>query len=118
MWSATTGISAYDRAAAIRALADPRSSSQDFTQPGRVFPLAAVEGGVLARPGHTEASVELAVAAGAGPAAVICEIAAADGSMARLPALMGFAKEHGLLCVSIEDLIDIIELILSRCGAR
>jgi 3,4-dihydroxy 2-butanone 4-phosphate synthase/GTP cyclohydrolase II len=104
-WDATTGISAADRAAAIRALADPASTAADFTQPGHVFPLAYTEGGVLTRAGHTEASVDLAIEAGLEPAAVICEIADRDGSMARVPALMALAERHGLCCVSIEDLI-------------
>jgi 3,4-dihydroxy 2-butanone 4-phosphate synthase/GTP cyclohydrolase II len=101
----TTGISASDRARTIRALADPDSTPDDFTQPGHVFPLACRPGGVLKRAGHTEASVDLAVLAGLGPAAVICEIAGSDGEMARLPALLEFAERHGLLVVAISDLI-------------
>jgi 3,4-dihydroxy 2-butanone 4-phosphate synthase/GTP cyclohydrolase II len=101
----TTGISASDRAATIRALADGESDRSDFTQPGHVFPLAYREGGVLKRAGHTEASVDLAALAGLSPTAVICEIAETDGEMARMPSLMSFAEEHGLLVVAISDLI-------------
>jgi 3,4-dihydroxy 2-butanone 4-phosphate synthase/GTP cyclohydrolase II len=101
----TTGISATDRANTIRALADPSSTAEDFTRPGHVFPLASRPGGVLRRAGHTEASVDLARLAGLSPAAVICEIAREDGEMARLPALLAFAREHGLLVAAISDLI-------------
>jgi 3,4-dihydroxy 2-butanone 4-phosphate synthase/GTP cyclohydrolase II len=102
---ATTGISAADRAATLAALADPASSAADFTRPGHIFPLAARAGGVLRRAGHTEAAVDLAQLAGLRPAGVICEIMAADGRMARLPDLLAFAAEHGLLVVAISDLI-------------
>ncbi|KRV50430.1 3,4-dihydroxy-2-butanone 4-phosphate synthase [Wenjunlia vitaminophila] len=101
----TTGISAADRAHTARALADPESVPGDFVRPGHVFPLRAREGGVLARDGHTEAGIDLARLAGLHPAAVICEIANADGTMARLPELVPFARRHGLAIVSIEDLI-------------
>jgi 3,4-dihydroxy 2-butanone 4-phosphate synthase / GTP cyclohydrolase II len=100
-----TGISAADRAATIAALADPDSRSTDFVKPGHVFPLAYREGGVLRRAGHTEASVDLLELAGLRPVAVICEISASDGSMARLPDLLTFAHEHELLVVAISDLI-------------
>jgi 3,4-dihydroxy 2-butanone 4-phosphate synthase/GTP cyclohydrolase II len=96
----TTGISAADRAHTIRALADPRSRGTDFTQPGHVFPLACREGGVLKRAGHTEASVDLCRMAGLSGTAVICEIAGADGEMARLPQLLEFAQRHKLLVVA------------------
>jgi 3,4-dihydroxy 2-butanone 4-phosphate synthase/GTP cyclohydrolase II len=102
---ATTGISASDRANTIAALADPGSRADDFTRPGHVFPLASREGGVLKRAGHTEASVDLARLAGLRPAGVLCEIAGADGEMARLPRLVEFARKHGLLVISISDLI-------------
>jgi 3,4-dihydroxy 2-butanone 4-phosphate synthase/GTP cyclohydrolase II len=102
---ATTGISAADRAATLAALADPASTPADFTRPGHIFPLAARSGGVLRRAGHTEAAVDLAELAGLRPAGVICEIMAADGRMARLPDLLAFAAEHGLLVVAISDLI-------------
>jgi 3,4-dihydroxy 2-butanone 4-phosphate synthase/GTP cyclohydrolase II len=101
----TTGISAADRAATVAALASPHSAPRDFTRPGHIFPLAARRGGVLRRAGHTEAAVDLAALAGLRPAGVICEIMAADGRMARLPALLDFAAEHGLLVVAISDLI-------------
>jgi 3,4-dihydroxy 2-butanone 4-phosphate synthase/GTP cyclohydrolase II len=102
---ATTGISASDRASTIAQLADPASVGDDFTQPGHVFPLAYADGGVLRRAGHTEASVDLARLAGARAAGVLCEIAGADGEMARLPALLEFAERHRLLVVAISDLI-------------
>jgi 3,4-dihydroxy 2-butanone 4-phosphate synthase / GTP cyclohydrolase II len=102
---ATTGISAADRAATIAALASPGSRPQNFTRPGHVFPLASRPGGVLRRPGHTEAAVDLATLAGLRPAGVICEIIAGNGQMARLPELLDFAGEHGLVVVAISDLI-------------
>jgi 3,4-dihydroxy 2-butanone 4-phosphate synthase/GTP cyclohydrolase II len=102
---ATTGISAADRAATIAALAAPESRPDDFTRPGHVFPLASRPGGVLRRPGHTEAAVDLATLAGLRPAGVICEIIADNGEMARLPELLDFAEEHGLVVVTISDLI-------------
>lgn len=101
-----TGISANDRATTIRALADPRAEAADFARPGHVFPLRAHPGGVLERPGHTEAAVDLARLAGRRPCGVICEICRDDGSMARLPDLEAFAAEHGLPLITIADLID------------
>jgi 3,4-dihydroxy 2-butanone 4-phosphate synthase/GTP cyclohydrolase II len=101
----TTGISAADRAHTIALLADPATGAQDVVRPGHVFPLRAKEGGVLRRPGHTEAAVDLARMAGLRPAGVICEIVKADGTMARLPDLRPFAAEHGLTLVTIADLI-------------
>jgi 3,4-dihydroxy 2-butanone 4-phosphate synthase/GTP cyclohydrolase II len=101
----TTGISAADRAATIRLLAEPASVAGDFVRPGHVFPLRARPGGVLVRPGHTEAGVDLARLAGLRPAAAIVEIALEDGTMARLPELVPFARKHGLAIISIEDLI-------------
>ncbi|WP_239313929.1 MULTISPECIES: bifunctional 3,4-dihydroxy-2-butanone-4-phosphate synthase/GTP cyclohydrolase II [unclassified Frankia] len=101
----TTGISAADRARTIRLLADPATTAADLTKPGHVFPLRAKAGGVLRRPGHTEAAVDLARLAGLRPAGAICEIVNDDGSMARLPELMKFAAEHGLLVISIADLV-------------
>ena len=101
----TTGISAADRARTITMLADPDSSPFDLVRPGHVFPLRAKPGGVLRRPGHTEAAVDLARLAGLRPAGVICEIVQEDGTMARLPELKVFAKEHGLALISIADLI-------------
>ncbi len=101
----TTGISAADRARTIKMLADPDSSPFDLVRPGHVFPLRAKPGGVLRRPGHTEAAVDLARLAGLRPAGVICEIVQEDGTMARLPELKVFAKEHGLALISIAALI-------------
>ncbi|MEY3493477.1 MAG: hypothetical protein RL413_895 [Actinomycetota bacterium] len=101
----TTGISASDRAATLRALADPNAGFAAFARPGHIFPLRAREGGVLKRAGHTEAAVDLARMAGLEPAGVICEITNEDGTMSRLPQLVEFAKEHGLLLSSIAELI-------------
>ncbi len=101
----TTGISAHDRAATIRALIDPATRPDDLRRPGHVFPIRSAGGGVLHRAGHTEASVELTRAAGLYPAGVICEIMHPDGTMARLPELERFARRHGLLLASIADLI-------------
>jgi 3,4-dihydroxy 2-butanone 4-phosphate synthase/GTP cyclohydrolase II len=102
----TTGTSAYDRAATVRAVCDPNTRPADIQMPGHVFPLRAQEGGVLKRAGHTEAAVDLASMAGLLPAGVICEVMHADGSMARLPELRRVAREHGLKLISIADLID------------
>jgi len=102
----TTGISADDRAATIRALIDPRTRPADLNRPGHIFPLRARAGGVLKRAGHTEATIDLCRAAGLSPAGVLCEITSADkASMARLPDLERFAEEHGLVLVSIADII-------------
>jgi len=101
----TTGISAADRARTIALLADPATTSYDLVRPGHVFPLRAKPGGVLRRPGHTEAAVDLARLAGLRPAGVICEIVQEDGTMARLPDLRVFAQRHGLALISIADLI-------------
>ncbi|MFP4686580.1 MAG: bifunctional 3,4-dihydroxy-2-butanone-4-phosphate synthase/GTP cyclohydrolase II, partial [bacterium] len=101
----TTGISAQDRALTIQKAVDPASGPQDFQRPGHVFPLRAVEGGVLKRAGHTEAAVDLARLAGLRPAGVICEIMNDDGTMARLPQLEEFADKHGLDIITIENLI-------------
>lgn len=102
---ATTGTSAYDRAQTILAALDPFARPADLARPGHVFPLRACQGGVLARPGHTEASVDLARMAGLAPAGVICEIMNRDGSMARLPELTRFAKRHNLKMLSVAELI-------------
>ena len=101
----TTGISAADRAATVQALLDPDTKPWDLARPGHVFPLRYVDGGVLRRAGHTEASVDLARLAGLYPAGVLCEVVNEDGTMARMPDLVEFAEEHGLLIVSIGDLI-------------
>lgn len=101
----TTGISAHDRAATIRALVDPSARPEDFARPGHVFPLVAKSGGVLRRAGHTEAAVDLAQLAGLAPVGVLCEVLDEDGSMARLPRLREIAAELGLKMVTIADLI-------------
>ena len=101
----TTGISAADRAVTVQALIDPGSRPEDLLRPGHTFPLRARNGGVLKRAGHTEASVDLARLAGLIPAAVICEVMDADGSMARLPRLVEVGREHGLTIVTVRDLI-------------
>jgi 3,4-dihydroxy 2-butanone 4-phosphate synthase/GTP cyclohydrolase II len=101
----TTGISAADRARTIQVAADPGSTSADLVRPGHVFPLRAMAGGVLRRAGHTEGAVDLARLAEERPAAVVCEIMNSDGSMARMPDLLKMADEHGLLVVTVADLI-------------
>ena len=102
----TTGISASDRAATLRALADPKIIHSAFARPGHIFPLRARDGGVLKRAGHTEAAVDLARLAGCEPAGIICEIQNDDGTMSRVPELKKFAKQHGLLISSIARLIE------------
>ncbi len=102
----TTGISAFDRARTIEVLINPQSKPQDLIRPGHVFPLEAKEGGVLQRAGHTEAAVDLAKLAGLYPAGVICEIIREDGSMARLPHLIDFAKKHNSKICTIASLIE------------
>ena len=101
----STGISAYDRAATILAAIDPASRPGDFARPGHVQPLRAQAGGVLVRAGQTEAAVDLARIAGLYPSGVICEIMNEDGTMARVPELTKFARKHGLLMITIADLI-------------
>ena len=101
----TTGISAFDRAKTISVLADPLSKSSDLTRPGHIFPLRAKNGGVLVRQGQTEGSVDLMRLAGLNHAGVICEIMNDDGTMARMPRLIVFAKEHNLKIVTTADLI-------------
>ena len=102
----STGISAADRARTVQVAVAPNSRPQDLVQPGHVFPLQAVEGGVLMRAGHTEAGCDLARMAGCSPSSVICEIMKDDGTMARLPDLQLFAAEHGLKIGTIADLIE------------
>ncbi|MEN9912559.1 MAG: 3,4-dihydroxy-2-butanone-4-phosphate synthase [Pseudomonadota bacterium] len=102
----TTGISAQDRAVTILAAVAKHAKSTDIVQPGHIFPLKAVNGGVLVRAGHTEAGCDLARMAGSSPAAVICEILNDDGTMARLPDLLSFAAEHNLKIGTIADLIE------------
>ena len=101
----TTGISAEDRAATIKAMIDPATRPSEMARPGHVFPLRYCDGGVLRRPGHTEAAVDFARLAGLYPAGVLCEIVNDDGTMARGADLDVFAKEHGILLVTIDDLI-------------
>ncbi len=101
----STGISAADRARTVRAATAKHAKASDIVQPGHIFPVMAQNGGVLVRAGHTEAGCDLAEAAGLTPAAVICEIMNPDGSMARLPELLAFAKTHGLKIGTIADLI-------------
>ena len=101
----TTGISAADRSQTVRAAVRADARPTDIVQPGHIFPLMAQNGGVLVRAGHTEAGCDFAGLAGCGPAAVICEILKEDGSMARLPDLIPFAREHGLKIGTITDLI-------------
>lgn len=102
----TTGISAHDRALTIKTLINPKSKPEDLSRPGHVFPLRYQEGGVLVRAGHTEAAVDCAKLAGLYPAGVICEIMNEDGSMARMPQLIRFAKRFKLKIISIADLIE------------
>ena len=101
----STGISASDRSKTIKALVDTKTKPTDFTKPGHIFPLRSINGGVLRRAGHTEASVDLPKLAGLFPSGVICEILNEDGSMARLNDLFKVADKHGLLIISIKDLI-------------
>ena len=105
-YGVTTGISAYDRAFTIKLLIDKNSKPSDFARPGHVFPIRAKEGGVLQRAGHTEAAVDLARIAGLYPSGVICEIMKDDGTMARLPDLIEFAKKHNFKIITIKDLIE------------
>lgn len=101
----TSGVSAYDRAATVRALIDPATKPSDLARPGHIFPLRALDGGVLRRAGHTEAVVDLCVLGGLYPAGVICEIMNEDGSMARVPQLLKVAEEHHLRLITVKDLI-------------
>ncbi len=101
----TTGISAADRARTVLAAIDPHTRPEDLARPGHMFPLRSVPGGVLQRAGQTEAAVDLARLAGLYPAGVICEIMAEDGTMARVPQLESFCREHGLKMITVKDLI-------------
>lgn len=117
----TTGISAADRSRTVQAAVAAHARAEDLVQPGHIFPLQAVEGGVLMRAGHTEAGCDLAAMAGCNPAAVICEIMKDDGTMARLPDLQLFAAEHGLKIGTIADLIEYrsrTESLVQRIGTR
>src|SRR6185437_7058327 len=101
----TTGVSSADRAATIRALADPGSTAADFARPGHIFPLRPRRGGVLVRAGHTEAAVDLCNLAGLQPAGVLCELMNDDGTMQRRAEIEGFARQHNLKIGTIADLI-------------
>ena len=117
----TTGISAADRARTVQAAVAQNATANDLVQPGHIFPLQAVDGGVLMRAGHTEAGCDLAGMAGCTPAAVICEIMKDDGTMARLPDLQVFAAEHGLKIGTIADLIEHRsrnESLVEKIGSR
>ena len=117
----TTGISAADRARTVQVAVAPGAQASDLVQPGHIFPLQAVEGGVLMRAGHTEAGCDLAAMAGCSPASVICEIMKDDGTMARLPDLQLFAAEHGLKIGTIADLIEHRsrnECLVKKLGTR
>ena len=102
----TTGVSAHDRTATIKAIVDNHAKPNDFARPGHIFPLIAKKGGVLKRAGHTEAAVDLVTLAGLKPAGVLCEILHEDGTMARLPQLIDFAQKFSLKIISIADLIE------------
>jgi 3,4-dihydroxy 2-butanone 4-phosphate synthase / GTP cyclohydrolase II len=102
----TTGVSAADRAATIRALVDPAARAADFARPGHIFPLRAIDGGVLRRAGHTEAAVDLCRIAGLKPAAVLCEIMNEDGTMARVPELLELARRFDMRIMTVKDLIE------------
>lgn len=117
----TTGISAADRARTVQAAVARDAKPSDLVQPGHIFPLQAVDGGVLMRAGHTEAGCDLAAMAGCTPSAVICEIMKDDGTMARLPDLQLFAAEHGLKIGTIADLIEHrsrVESLIKQVGER
>lgn len=117
----TTGISAADRSRTVQAAVAANAQADDLVQPGHIFPLQAVDGGVLMRAGHTEAGCDLAAMAGCSPAAVICEIMKDDGTMARLPDLLLFAAEHGLKIGTIADLIEHrsrTESLVQKVGTR
>jgi 3,4-dihydroxy 2-butanone 4-phosphate synthase/GTP cyclohydrolase II len=117
----TTGISAADRARTVQAAVAPNAVAADLVQPGHIFPLQAVDGGVLMRAGHTEAGCDLAAMAGCSPASVICEVMNEDGTMARLPDLQLFAAEHGLKIGTIAALIEYrsrTETLVERVGSR
>ena len=117
----TTGISAADRARTVEAAVAKDAVPADLVQPGHIFPLQAVDGGVLMRAGHTEAGCDLAAMAGCSPASVICEIMKDDGTMARLPDLQLFAAEHGLKIGTIADLIahrSRVESLIQKVGTR
>jgi 3,4-dihydroxy 2-butanone 4-phosphate synthase len=112
----TTGVSAKDRVTTIRAAIDDNAGPQDLHRPGHIFPLKARHGGVLERPGHTEATVDLVSMAGLKPCGVLCELTNADGTMARLPEIVAFSKTHQMPVVTIEDLIGYRKDLLKAAG--
>ena len=117
----TTGISAADRSRTVQAAVAPNATAQDLVQPGHIFPLQAVDGGVLMRAGHTEAGCDLATMAGCSPSSVICEVMNEDGTMARLPDLQIFAAQHNLKIGTIADLIEHrsrTESLVEKVGSR
>src|ERR671931_1423544 len=102
----TTGISAHDRSHTMQVAIDPSRGPGDLVHPGHVFPLEARSGGVLRRAGQTEAAVDLAILAGLNPAGVVCEVMNDDGTMARVPDLVDYCREHGLRMITVADLIE------------
>lgn len=114
----TTGISAFDRARTIKALIDRRTKPNDLAKPGHIFPLRCNESGLSRRMGHTEAAVELAKSAGLYPAAVICEIVADNGRMAKMPELKRFAKKHNLKILMINRLRNALKSSKTKSGAK
>lgn len=103
---ASTGISAHDRAATVKAILDPKTKPQDLARPGHLFPLRYSQGGVLERAGHTEAVVDLSVISGLAPAGLLCEVLREDGRMARFPYLEDFGQKHNINIISIAQIID------------
>lgn len=101
----TTGVSAADRVTTVKAAANPDAKPEDLSHPGHVFPLRAKAGGVLERDGHTEATIDLMKLAGLNPAGVLCEVTLPNGTMARMPDVIEFSKEHDMPVVTIEDII-------------
>jgi len=114
----STGVSAADRVTTIRTAIAPGVQAADIVSPGHVFPLRAQPGGVLARRGHTEGSVDLAMLAGLRPAAVLCELMNADGTMARGPAIARYAAEHGLVALTIAELADYRRRLAAQAPAQ
>jgi len=112
--STTTGISAFDRAATIKALIDKKTNPDELLRPGHMFPIRYREGGVLKRQGHTEASVDLSKLAGLYPAAVICEIINDDGTMAKMDDLLRFSEKHSLNIITVDEIVEFMELKSQR----
>ena len=108
-YNTTTGISAFDRAETVKVLIDPKTKPEHLLRPGHMFPIKYQEGGVLVRPGHTEAGIDLCKLSGLYPSSVICEILNEDGTMAKLDSLFKFAEEHKLEIITINDLISYIK---------